>query len=439
MKILFRADSSSEIGLGHIMRDLVLAKQFVEDEVLFACRDLSGHIMDKIPYPIMIVKSESIDELIMIVQNEQIEMLVIDHYGIAYEEEKRLKEETAVKIFVLDDTYEKHDCDVLLNHNISADEKRYEGLVPQGCELRCGSDYTLIRDEFVSAKREKRVFVAMGGSDASEVNIKVLKVLKKFENLKVDIVTTSANANLEKLKKYVKGKSWVTLHIDTKKIAKLMKKCDFAIVTPSVTVNEAYYMQVPFIAIKTAENQQEIYQYLKEKDYPVLEAFSKNALDASIFQLLKPNVVDFTHLTLDEKKMVLSWRNHPTIREWMFSKDVITLENHLKYIDTLSTRDDCVYCLVKEGCEAIGVIDLTEITLTQAKIGLYASPNRRGVGKVLMGEIMEYAFMRLRLDTIIAEVLVTNKPAVKLYKHFGFKEIETIDNLMVMELKHEDR
>ncbi|RUM68118.1 MAG: UDP-2,4-diacetamido-2,4,6-trideoxy-beta-L-altropyranose hydrolase, partial [Sulfurospirillum sp.] len=38
-KILFRADSSSQIGLGHIMRDLVLAGQFRDDEILFACRD----------------------------------------------------------------------------------------------------------------------------------------------------------------------------------------------------------------------------------------------------------------------------------------------------------------------------------------------------------------------------------------------------------------
>jgi UDP-2,4-diacetamido-2,4,6-trideoxy-beta-L-altropyranose hydrolase len=255
-----------------------LAKQFEDAEIIFACRDLSGHIMDQIPYPIMIVDSDSIDELIMIVKSKQIDMVVIDHYGIGYEEEKRLKEGSGVKIFVLDDTYERHYCDVLLNHNISADEKRYKGLVPKGCELRCGSDYTLIRDEFVKAKREKRVFVAMGGSDASEVNIKVLKVLKKFENLKVDIVTTSANANLEKLKKYVKGKPWVTLHIDTKKIAKLMKKCDFAIVTPSVTVNEVYYMQVPFIAIKTAENQKEIYEYLKENGFLVIEKFNSKEL-----------------------------------------------------------------------------------------------------------------------------------------------------------------
>jgi len=278
MKILFRADSSSEIGLGHIMRDLVLAKQFVEDEVLFACRDLSGHIMDKIPYPIVILSSESIDELIMIVQNEQIEMLVIDHYGIAYEEENRLKEETAVKIFVLDDTYEKHDCDVLLNHNISADEKRYEGLVPKECELRCGSDYTLIRDEFVLEKkiqRKKRydLFIALGGADTKGL---IQEILKMIEDEKYTIVlSTFSNKNLRFLKAYVAERTNIELHIDSREVAKLMNQSKFALVTPSVMVHEVLYMGLDFATLKIAKNQEEMHRYLKAKGYASFESISK--------------------------------------------------------------------------------------------------------------------------------------------------------------------
>ena len=41
-----------------------------------------------------------------------------------------------------------------------------------------------------------------------------------------------------------------------------MNEADFAIVTPSVTLNEIVYLNVPFIAIKTADNQDEMYKYL---------------------------------------------------------------------------------------------------------------------------------------------------------------------------------
>jgi UDP-2,4-diacetamido-2,4,6-trideoxy-beta-L-altropyranose hydrolase len=44
MNILIRADSSSQIGLGHIMRTLVLAAQYSDDTIAYACQDLAGKI-----------------------------------------------------------------------------------------------------------------------------------------------------------------------------------------------------------------------------------------------------------------------------------------------------------------------------------------------------------------------------------------------------------
>ena len=48
--ILFRADSSSTIGTGHIMRDLVLAKRYAKKgcNIIFATQNLDGNISYKI-------------------------------------------------------------------------------------------------------------------------------------------------------------------------------------------------------------------------------------------------------------------------------------------------------------------------------------------------------------------------------------------------------
>ena len=48
MTIIIRTDSSSVIGTGHIMRDLVLAGQFSEAKIIFAVQDLPGNINHKI-------------------------------------------------------------------------------------------------------------------------------------------------------------------------------------------------------------------------------------------------------------------------------------------------------------------------------------------------------------------------------------------------------
>jgi UDP-2,4-diacetamido-2,4,6-trideoxy-beta-L-altropyranose hydrolase len=289
--ILFRADSSSKIGLGHIMRDLVLAAEYAKKghKIIFATQNLKGNINHKIiksGYQLKTLKSNSKKELVKLIQKLKVDLLVFDHYKITYKKEKYIKEKRDLKILAFDDTYEKHHCDILLNHNISADKKRYKNLVPKDCKVYCGSKYTLLRDEFIQEKKKKTVFIAMGGADHSNINIKILDVLQKFEDIKVHLVTTSANSNLQELQAYVKKKKWIKLHLNSTQLAKLMKKSDFAIITPSVTLNEVVYMELPFIAIQTAKNQKDIYKYLVQQKKLTLKQFHKKQLYFTIKQLL---------------------------------------------------------------------------------------------------------------------------------------------------------
>ena len=293
MNVLIRADSSSYIGTGHIMRDLVLAKQYKNENIIFATQDLVGNINHKIieaGYKIELLKSNDFEELNDLIKRLNIDMIIIDNYDIDYNFEKKLKEDnSSLKIFVLDDTYEKHYCDVLLNHNISANEKKYENLVPNTCELRCGSKYTLLREEFFQLKRKPKrknnkqnVFLAMGGADHSNINIKILNVLKEFKKLHVNVVSATANKNLKSLENYYKKNSFVTLHINSNKIATLINNCDFAIVTPSVIVNEVYFLKKPIVAIKTAQNQIDMFNFLKKDRKFVISKFNKEKLEIVI-------------------------------------------------------------------------------------------------------------------------------------------------------------
>ncbi|RXJ86222.1 UDP-2,4-diacetamido-2,4,6-trideoxy-beta-L-altropyranose hydrolase [Arcobacter sp. CECT 8985] len=299
-RVLIRADASFSIGHGHIMRTFVLAKEYEQKgfEVSFATLNLEGNLNKKIldnKFGLYNLNTKNIQELIYLIKKQNIDILIIDNYEIDYKSEKSIKEKTNVKIVCLDDTYEKHYCDVLINHNISANEKKYKNLVPKNCKLKCGSKYTLLREEFYKYKNKKikksdekkRVFVAIGGTDHSNINIDILKVLELFENLKVYIVTTSANKNLKQLKEYCKNKDFINLYIDTKKIAKLMAKSDFAVVSASVILNEVYFMQLPFIAIKTANNQKEIYKYLNKKKYLTIRSFNKKILREYIEELIR--------------------------------------------------------------------------------------------------------------------------------------------------------
>jgi hypothetical protein len=67
--------------------------------------------------------------------------------------------------------------------------------------------------------------------------------------LKVNLVTTTANKNLEELKEYCKDKKWIKLYVNSNEVAKLMINSDFAIVTPSVIANEIFYLNLSIIVL----------------------------------------------------------------------------------------------------------------------------------------------------------------------------------------------
>jgi len=452
--ILFRADSSATIGTGHIMRDLVLAQKYAKKgaKIIFATQELDGNInhkIDDIGFQRVIVKSNSKKELVRLINKFSVDLLVLDHYGIDYKKEKYIKEKTGVKILSFDDTYEKHYCDILLNHNVSAEKQKYKTLVPQHCKLKCGKKYTLLRDEFYKEKKKKykkskkykTVFIAMGGADTANLNIKILKVLEKFSNIRVNLVTTTANKYLKELKKYCKNKKHISLYINSNKVAKLMAKSDIAIITPSVTVNEVMFMKLPFIAIQTAENQKEIVDFLRQKNYNVLEKFDAKYLQF-LLSLEQKHLVckNFQLLSKKEKKLVFRMRNDKRIRKWMYNDEPIIYKEHLAYLKSLKQKNDRVYFLVQNKKQPLGVVDLTNISQEnkEAELGIYANPNLKGQGSILMQVILEYALLVLGLKKIRAHVFVDNIKAIELYKKFNFKQIDTQKlekkKLVIMEL-----
>jgi UDP-2,4-diacetamido-2,4,6-trideoxy-beta-L-altropyranose hydrolase/pseudaminic acid synthase len=280
MNILLRTDASSTIGLGHVMRDLVLAKRFASHTITFATRPLEGNLdalIEESGFALCSLHSNEVEELSELIRNLAIDLLIIDHYELGYAYEKALKTaHPSLKIMVLDDTYEKHYCDTLLNHNIYAKKSHYKHLVPKECLVQCGAKYTLLRDEFVTTQeaiRQNKILIAMGGADTQNLSLEIIKNLPKDLTWHVDIVTTYTNKNLSVLQKYIQNKPHIKLHIQTKQLAQLAKQARFAIITPSGIANELYALKTPFVAIQTAKNQEYMRAFLEKKGYPTMQSF----------------------------------------------------------------------------------------------------------------------------------------------------------------------
>lgn len=141
-------------------------------------------------------------------------------------------------------------------------------------------------------------------------------------------------------------------------------------------------------------------------------------------------LLNFTTLNLSQKELVLTWRNHPSIRKWMIHNNEISLEDHLHFIDRLSSTTEKCYFLLQKESDYLGVINLTNITKESAELGIYAHPDMRGVGHILMNALIDYA-VTLGLSKIIANVFVNNVRALRLYQKFDFKETKPTHKKMI--------
>lgn len=143
--------------------------------------------------------------------------------------------------------------------------------------------------------------------------------------------------------------------------------------------------------------------------------------------------INFVCLTDEEKQMVLDWRNHEKVRCMMLNKDVISLENHLAFIENLNTRDDCYYWLVKDptGCN-VGVLDVIHVDYEedQGEIGFYIDPDQSGKGFMFMIECLFFVYKQIQLGNNIVTVNINNREILLFNKYLGtsFDTIEKIDD-----------
>ena len=171
MKTVFRADASTEIGTGHVMRCLSLANRLrrAGHASYFICRDLPGnlasfiegcdfkvHLLPAPPSKVAgcVTASEppharwlgvpwDVDARDTAGALQQlgadIDWLVVDHYAIDSHWEASLRP-FANGIMVIDDLADRrHDCDLLLDQNLSRNaEQRYQGKVMEDCRLLLG-------------------------------------------------------------------------------------------------------------------------------------------------------------------------------------------------------------------------------------------------------------------------------------------------------------
>lgn len=294
MNIAFRADSSIQIGSGHLMRCLTLADCLKERgaQVTFICRELPGNLIELVEgtgYPVYRLKlpteqsefelksthstwlgvpwqSDADEVLDGLSKFPWQDWLIVDHYALDHRWEETLRPHVG-KIMVIDDLADRpHDCNLLLDQNLyDRMEQRYDGLVPSECRLLLGPRHALLRSEFIEARRTlrkrdgrvRRILVFFGGSDASNETEKALTAIQKtgLKGIVADIIVGMSNPHNKRIKMLCAGLPWTSFHSQVNNMAELMVAADLAIGAGGSTTWERCALALPAIVIAVAHNQ----------------------------------------------------------------------------------------------------------------------------------------------------------------------------------------
>ncbi len=295
MKVVIRADASLQMGAGHIMRCLTLAKELEKQgaEVEFICRAHVGNLIEHIEqqgfrgYVLPLSQNAVADEglygskwlgvtqqedavlCLPILEKIKPDWLIVDHYSLDQKWQSLLTK-CFTKLMVIDDlANRKHQCDVLLDQTYGRKESDYAGLVPKRSQLLLGSEYALLRPEFAewrefSLQRRikpsfKKLLITMGGVDLNNVTGELLEALKDgslSKELEINIVMGATAPNLKSVQQQAELLAYKTnVMVNVSNMAEIMANADLAIGAAGATTWERCCLGLPTVTLVLADNQ----------------------------------------------------------------------------------------------------------------------------------------------------------------------------------------
>ena len=495
MNIIMRADASSHIGSGHIMRCLVLADRLKLDghKVVFATRPQNGDLVTFIKqrgfsiyelqqpadwlvptstadYAAWLQVSECDDAQECATAFDSPDLVITDHYGIGAQWHKVVKEAYNCKIIAIDDLVRDHAADLIIDQTLLREPSEYHLLNPKTTALT-GTQYAIINTHFSSRhlsqlaavstlKNRPRVLLSMGGIDAPNASLQVLKVLKESVNPPITTVLLSARApHYKSVTEFaVEHSVWLT-HIDfVDDMAALMCEHDIAIGAPGSTSWERACVGLPSIVIALADNQQTICKNLEAVGAAIsveleavsttlLKAYEQLIADYSKMRTINLQLCDgqgvkriMKHITqlfsgsltlrlatqLDVEQ-VHAWQCKPETRRYALNKDVPSLAEHRAWMTKkLASKNDYFYVIEltnrkDEKGIPVGVVrlDMTAANTYTISIFIASEYFGKGVAKLVLKQIDILHPKKI----IHAVVLKENTASQVLFSRAGYQRI----------------
>ncbi len=251
MRILFVCEASPELGGGHVMRCLTLARALQAQGA--DCAFLAGAGVARILSafaPDMTITGE-----------EAADLVVLDSYRMGRELEDGWREK-AGRLAVIDDLVRPHHADLVLDPSFGRHASDYEAPV-----VLAGPAYALVRPEFAEARGAAmarrdgpvaRGLIALGLTDVGGITGRTVQaLLPRLNEVALDVVVGSGAFSLPVLEALA-SEGRISLHVDSREMAQLMAQADLAIGAGGASVWERACLGLPAITLIVADNQRDL-------------------------------------------------------------------------------------------------------------------------------------------------------------------------------------
>jgi UDP-2,4-diacetamido-2,4,6-trideoxy-beta-L-altropyranose hydrolase len=319
MNIVFRADASTLIGAGHVMRCLTLAQNLrvKGHNCHFICREHPGNLIGLISAKGFYVSSlpynkrgkfddlneeaglekgwlgsswqYDADLVVNCIEKLQADWLIVDHYALDINWESKVRPYVD-KIFAIDDLSNRaHSCEILLDQTFGKHPVEYQNLVPRNCRLLVGSEYALLRPEFAKlrglslSRRQNKginsILVTLGGVDRDNITgivIEAIRLSGFAKNTDITVVMGKSSPWIEEIQTLASDLDRITVKVDVSNMAELMKDSDLCIGAAGSTAWERCCLGLPSIMLVLADNQKEIALQLNNAGAAIL---CKNSIE----------------------------------------------------------------------------------------------------------------------------------------------------------------
>ncbi|MCP5464804.1 MAG: UDP-2,4-diacetamido-2,4,6-trideoxy-beta-L-altropyranose hydrolase [Deltaproteobacteria bacterium] len=428
MKFVIRTDSSFTIGSGHVVRCLTLAQNLQRwgHVVSFVCKNLDtnlNHLVSEAGFDLHQIdaKLDTQDDALQtaeLIHKLSSDWLIVDHYGLdqGWEEAVRTKAQQDIKIFAIDDGFEReHAVDLFLNQSSLEQTQNISQKIEQAL---IGPHYALLRPQFfknrpsvVLAKGLSHLMVFFGGTDPLRLSLPVIKTLSK-QNVfsKITVVITSQHPDKEDIKVFCDQKNVFELKQDVADMAALMAQCDLylgaagtitwercclgltgAVVTVSdnqIPIAEALDQQAchVFLADGTKRNQNQILKEIENFHWQksVWQDYRQNSLGLvdglgvqRVTSFLDRQAVYFEEAKADDSKMIWQWRNSPEVRKTALDQSEIPWDNHKEWFKKVLQDPNRKLLVAYAENQKIGVVRF-DLQGNEAEISIFLDPDQIG-------------------------------------------------------------